>query len=97
MDQRYRKSRLPNDPTYPIIKKNPIQEKVFVLCVGWVQGKESHTNTFKLRSEMNQTKVSHKILLMKSSRDHFISFPVLYLIMSKLTLETSSEMMHFQA
>ena len=83
MDQRYRKSRLPNDPTYPIIKKNPIQEKVFVLCVGWVQGKESHTNTFKLRSEMNQTKVSHKNLLMKTSGNHLIFLPVFYLITSQ--------------
>ena len=37
--------------------------------------------TVKLRSEMNRTKVSHKILLMKSSGNHFIFLPVLYLIM----------------
>ena len=35
----------------------------------------------KLRSEMNRTKVSHKILLMKSSGNHFIFLPVFYLIM----------------
>ena len=29
----------------------------------------------KLRSEMNRTKVSHKILLMKSSGNHFIFYP----------------------
>ena len=35
----------------------------------------------KLRSEMNRTKVSHKILLMKSSGNHFIFLLVFYLIM----------------
>ena len=35
----------------------------------------------KLRSEMNQTKVSPKILLMKSSGNNFIFLPVVYLIM----------------
>ena len=34
----------------------------------------------KLRSEMNRTKVSHKISLMKSSGNHFIFLPVFYLI-----------------
>ena len=34
----------------------------------------------KLQSEMNRTKESHKILLMKSSGNHFIFLPVFYLI-----------------
>ena len=34
----------------------------------------------KLWSEMNRTKVSHKISLMKSSGNHFIFLPVFYLI-----------------
>jgi hypothetical protein len=36
---------------------------------------------FKLRSEMNQTKLSPKILLMKSSGNNFIFLPVFYRIM----------------
>ena len=42
----------------------------------------SETNNYvrKLRSEMNQTKVSHKILLVKSSGNHFIVLLVFYLI-----------------
>ena len=40
-----------------------------------------YTVQHKLRSEMNRTKVSHKILLIKSSGDHFIFLPVYYLIM----------------
>ena len=43
----------------------------------------SETNNYvrKLRSEMNQTKVSHKILLVKSSGKYFIFLLVFYLIM----------------
>ena len=90
MDQRYRKSCL-----HPITLsiqslKNPIQEKVFVLCGGWVRGKESHTNIFKLQLEKNQTKVSHNILLMKRSADHFISLPVFYLITGVMTASKNS-------
>ena len=41
---------------------------------------QSLGNDSKLRFEMNRTKVSHKISLMKSSGNHFIFLPVFYLI-----------------
>ena len=47
----------------------------------------SNAKTFKTRyklwSEMNRTWVSHKILLMKSSGNHFVFLPVFYLKASK--------------